>query len=405
MKHFVIMCAAVALAIPSTAFARMTATHSLPLNVEAGKTLVAPNALESDHLAKASLKAESTKKLTRDDLLGTYIQDDFSYSSNKVGWHSMWAFPEIVAGENPDEVIIEGFWTDYDTSYYPPVPISRVPAKFDYENQTLTMESGVYLGTYGDYPAYMYVSEWATDKLLDEPIVFKINPESREISYYCERINDDWNAPVKCLIITCYPDAIGEVHRDGVDFLGAVLMNKYNGIMYNSNVTSGESGYLPIYTEVGGNKFTIYNFGGYGFDCGLTFTADFQAGTATSPRTLLRENMALDENTVADIYFAGADGGEIVGTLSEPASGSYLRTLTIPKWCFLDGKTENVIYEFADAMVDVDFTPGSGVETAVVEPDGEPEYYTLDGLRVDNPAKGTIVVCRQGSKVSKIIVK
>lgn len=33
------------------------------------------------------------------------------------------------------------------------------------------------------------------------------------------------------------------------------------------------------------------------------------------------------------------------------------------------------------------------------------EYYTLDGLRIDNPAKGQIVIVRRGNKVSKMIVK
>ena len=33
------------------------------------------------------------------------------------------------------------------------------------------------------------------------------------------------------------------------------------------------------------------------------------------------------------------------------------------------------------------------------------QYYTLDGLRIDNPAKGQIVIVRRGNNVSKMIVK
>lgn len=47
----------------------------------------------------------------------------------------------------------------------------------------------------------------------------------------------------------------------------------------------------------------------------------------------------------------------------------------------------------------------TGVEDAVVTPQGAPEYYTLQGVRVANPQKGEIVIVRQGGKTYKAVVR
>lgn len=48
----------------------------------------------------------------------------------------------------------------------------------------------------------------------------------------------------------------------------------------------------------------------------------------------------------------------------------------------------------------------SGVKNVAVESDNAPvEYYTIQGLRVAEPQSGSLVICRQGDKVSKMIVK
>ena len=46
--------------------------------------------------------------------------------------------------------------------------------------------------------------------------------------------------------------------------------------------------------------------------------------------------------------------------------------------------------------------PDSKVEAVEMEEAGEAEYFNLQGLRVENPAKGQILIRREGSKVSKI---
>lgn len=48
----------------------------------------------------------------------------------------------------------------------------------------------------------------------------------------------------------------------------------------------------------------------------------------------------------------------------------------------------------------------SGVNNVAVESDNAPvEYFTIQGLRVAEPQSGSLVICRQGDKISKVIVK
>lgn len=52
-----------------------------------------------------------------------------------------------------------------------------------------------------------------------------------------------------------------------------------------------------------------------------------------------------------------------------------------------------------------DIEGGSGVRNAEMESDMPVEYYTLDGMRVDKPVKGSVVICRTGDRVKKVIVR
>lgn len=52
------------------------------------------------------------------------------------------------------------------------------------------------------------------------------------------------------------------------------------------------------------------------------------------------------------------------------------------------------------------YDDGAGVDDVAVDAANAPvEFYNLQGVRVDNPAAGQLVIKRQGGKVSKIIVK
>lgn len=63
-------------------------------------------------------------------------------------------------------------------------------------------------------------------------------------------------------------------------------------------------------------------------------------------------------------------------------------------------------YNSSTADTKITFTyKTSGVADVEAAENAPVEYYTLQGMKVANPAAGSIVICRQGSKVSKLIVK
>ena len=54
----------------------------------------------------------------------------------------------------------------------------------------------------------------------------------------------------------------------------------------------------------------------------------------------------------------------------------------------------------------VTFSTGSGIEGITTLPGtGEAEYYNLQGLKVNNPQRGQILIRRQGSKAEKVIIR
>lgn len=347
--------------------------------------------------ASAVLSAKSvSKKATRDEILGTYIYDEFRYANAHTGWDYLYCIPEIVAGDADNEVILLGFWADYDTSYDPPVPISQVKATFDYESQTLSIPAGTSLGKYGYYSAYLYVSDWATDILQPDPIVLKINSETREISYYCDRTDNDWMKPQNCLIVTSYPDAVGTKVDKGVDFIGAIVMNKYNGIMGVNGPSLNETAYSAIYTVGAGNEFTVYNFGGYGFDTGVTFTIDPSSSTCSAPATPITNQAA------GAAMIASTTGGEITGTVTASQSGA--TSIAIPSWAIYDADNQKVLTEYTSSIFDIDL--GLAAITAPVQDASGPViYYDLQGNRIAEPARGSVTIGIENGKARKFILR
>lgn len=65
-----------------------------------------------------------------------------------------------------------------------------------------------------------------------------------------------------------------------------------------------------------------------------------------------------------------------------------------------DGKKISPLSE----IVEVDLSQ-SGVENITTDTEAPVEYYNLQGIRIDQPAAGTVVIRRQGTDVSKIIVR
>ncbi|MCM1400958.1 MAG: hypothetical protein NC189_02975 [Bacteroides sp.] len=405
--HIVLSCLVASLALTPLQVSSQTA--SLQANRPAQPEITTKTLVKSaDMQTKADAKlmdepTENKRKATRDEILGTYIYDEFRLTASFQGWDYMYCIPELVAGEEPDEVILNGFWADYDESYQPPRPISQVKATFDYENQTISIPAGASLGTFGEYPAYIYVSEWDTDILQDEPIVLKVDAETRNISYWCERPYNDWTRVEKCLIVTSYPDAVGKKIAKGVDFIGAIEMNKYNGIMSISNISSSSAGYVPVYTEVSGTNAKVYNFGGYGYTTALEFSIDVASRTATAPVTLCTANAQIDSETTADLYFASPTGGDITAKVSA-AGQDALYTVSIGEWCLYDVAGQRAIVEFDSASFNVDLGIAGIDHIKGDTAPSAPQYFNLQGIRLSHPTPGSVIIKVDGNKASKVFI-
>lgn len=382
----------------ATAAASMPAAGSVPNGMESVKSEAEAALFKGARRVEAGQASEGPKA-TRNDLLGTYVWDHYRFM-NPGGWQYMFCFPEIVAGENPDEVIIEGFWADYDDSVYPPVPITRAKATFDYEAQTLSIEPGQYLGQYDEYPHYIYLSDWNTDMMLDQPIVFNVLNSGRLIHYKCNFQENGY--PADCILITSYPDKVGQVVDKGVDFIGEIVMNRYSEIMEVANTTTGDEGYCPVFVRRTMDGFIVHNFGGYGYEPGLEFSVDLGKRTCKASRMLFKKDVQVSDGSVTDIYFASVTGGDIEGTLT-PTSEKDVYTVNIGEWSFYDGKKNepNVLFSRSSFPVNLSL---AGVDRLESDTDAPVEYFTLQGVRVANPEKGMLVIKRHGSKIEKIVV-
>lgn len=345
---------------------------------------------------------EASGKATRDEVCGYYNFDSFRLTRAFQGWERSYCLPIVMPGEGPDDLILYGFWADFD---YDGTPISEVHAKFDQEAQTITIPAGTCLGTYGDYTSYIYVSDWNTDIMLDEPIVLNYDQANKGMTYYCEP-NAAGNAPVSCLIVTSYPDAVGQHITQGVDFIAAIEMYKYNGSMTLTDATHVSSGEALVYIDPTAGGFTVRNFGNRGYRIPLDFTADLEAGTCTAQPTLCHKDFKFDDGRVMDLHFASTNGTAITGTIAKKEGEENLYVVNIPSWSLYNMADGKAMVEYKDTYLTVPLGDSSGVETPVADATEAPaEYFTLQGVRVDNPRPGTVVICRRGDKVSKILVK
>ena len=63
----------------------------------------------------------------------------------------------------------------------------------------------------------------------------------------------------------------------------------------------------------------------------------------------------------------------------------------------MDGNTHNKFLVTLPAQ--------DGVDEITIDEQGTPEYYNMQGMRVDNPTPGCLYIRRTGSKVEKIIAR
>lgn len=74
------------------------------------------------------------------------------------------------------------------------------------------------------------------------------------------------------------------------------------------------------------------------------------------------------------------------------------------KWCVGIHATSPALHSYIYVKnVAIKANPQSGIEENIMEADGEAEYYTLQGLRISEPAHGQTVIVRKNGKATKHI--
>ena len=71
----------------------------------------------------------------------------------------------------------------------------------------------------------------------------------------------------------------------------------------------------------------------------------------------------------------------------------------------LNGDDEQRLDHLYVFLKSVDGSGVDGIEADLVDENAPVEYFNLQGVRIDNPAAGQIVIKRQGAKVTKTIVR
>ena len=102
---------------------------------------------------------------------------------------------------------------------------------------------------------------------------------------------------------------------------------------------------------------------------------------------------------------AGYDKGEVWYTRdAEDAGKMVLGSADDNKWSVEEPGYYNIYANTVDNTIRTEKVVPAGIGLAPAAGEGEAEYYTLQGIRVERPSTGLYIV-RQGGKVSKVYVK
>ncbi len=82
------------------------------------------------------------------------------------------------------------------------------------------------------------------------------------------------------------------------------------------------------------------------------------------------------------------------------ASGSVLTIVNLTDLSGVSYYLEKDLYG-----ITFDVEEGSGVSGISADTERPAEYFTLDGIRVENPTEGRMVICRKGTEVKKMIIR
>lgn len=372
---------------------------------------------------KQVVKSVSLKKVFKanaavDAVEGDYVMEYYWSSNGSGGWES--SLVSIV----PDEGVSNGYIIDGFCDFMTDAETNPFKVVYDASAKTLTSPAYPHLfdfnngGTMLDIHAVACTVDADNYLVRDDtlPIVFNLV--------------DELTLELDCAAL--YWGVKTSTGYMGFGYSQLMSLNYVNGFMEYTQlvVSNGQTTQAPAVdffrTYAADGKLVVENFGGNGFGFPIEFDLDLVAKTASAADAVVARGILEEGGAPQDIYVSDINTNlevpddEVVlnGTIGEEAliegNPQYLTsTVTIPLWAVVAqdrfsiepvglpaiNTTMHLLYNLNDALGGVD-----RIETDTNNENAPVEYFNLQGVKVENPANG-LYIKRQGSKVSKVIVK
>lgn len=269
----------------------------------------------------------------------------------------------------------------------------EISAGTTYQNYTSSRENP---DKFYSQPAYFYFSDGA----------FHINESTYEI-----KKEDGSMEP-----FTIYDMCLAENLGDG-NFSYAWGCSNFSIIPVNSEFfcsVGSHAGFsnmhVPADVYIENGKLHVCNWGD------LSLDEEFIADLDTETQTVTFTNQTYTDNGITYRLTIACNDGIGATPLYQGRdavlSGTYIiengKTLiSFPTWNLFSDEGQHKFYAISNTRLEIGFPieENSIGSVSADNADAPVEYFSLQGVRVANPAPGTIVIRRQGNDVSKILVK
>jgi hypothetical protein len=316
-----------------------------------------------------------------DDVLGSYYAIHSRYNNSSESWSGYNMALSVSRGEVENEVVMTGFCFDGMT----------VTGTFNAENGTIHIAKQLVESSaeYDYYLETITADENSELAYSDEDIIFTYNAEDGSLAS-----SNYWG-------FTSYDAGVEatDENRKGIVLLCATMTCKpTNGTVSYS--ISGTQITDNIACTLSDDVLAAENFGGYGLT--VSFDIDKTAKTATASYQYIYYK-TMDPFKVP--YFMSMsefyNDAIVVGTIG----GENNDVVTFPTYYIECAGTIIFQIDNCEMVVPFNLIDSTGVGSIAKDSESAPiEYFNLQGVRVAEPASG-LYIRRQGSKVSKVVVK
>lgn len=348
--------------------------------------------------AATSVCAQNTTEIPAlSDMSGDFLVLNSQEYNGVTSLSSMKAFKMSPSGNTT--VSMSGFYMtgclDFD-------------AEYNEKNGSMTIASGTPIFDMESYMIYLYPWNSEDEEVITRPIEYRYTG------------NNTWQNDNDLMLV-----AIQDENIQTSSFSNSSTIVRCNGTSANTSYV-GSAGsqdeYIesrPCYVTINGNRIDIYNIlqaDQYGYGVHLSGTFDAETGDAMLDYTLtgyandgtyrILTGCDYDEatNMPTGMSYAGtADMGRIHATIDVKNGTLTLDPMAI--WVAeYDATTgsitvnENLLFEFVKT-VNVTYDPASTIATSIESVDNTAakevqrvEYYSIDGRKIGEPQKGSLVI-------------